>query len=179
MAIIDIIIGIILLLFAYSGFKSGFIKKIIGITCLVLALILGTKYAADVNSLLFEEIGISGSTGFFLSFLVIVIAITLTQSIFYKLFVKDFVDAMWNNVLGLFVGALEGAISISIALIVLSIYLELPSNETKAESEFYKPLKNFAPMVFDQMNTLLPESEDFYQQIMDFATDEIQKMEKK
>jgi len=179
MVLIDIILGIIFLLFAYSGFKSGFIKKIIGFACLVLALILGTKYAADVNQLLFEDIGISGRTGFFLSFIVIVLAITFTQSIFYKLFLKDLVDATWNNILGLLMGLVEGALAISIGLIVLSIYLDIPSQETKRESQLYKPLKNFAPMVFDQVNTFLPESEDFYQQIMNFATEEIKKMEKK
>ncbi|MCK9410235.1 MAG: CvpA family protein [Bacteriovoracaceae bacterium] len=172
MAVIDIILGVIILIFMYSGFKSGFIKKIIGFACLVLALILGTKYAADVNELIFAEMGISGTTGFFVSFVMIVVAITLTQSILYKIFIQDLVDSMWNNVFGMFVGIVEGALVVSIALIVMSIYLDLPSQETKAESELYKPIKNFSPMVFDQINTLLPESEDFYQQIMNFTNGE-------
>lgn len=168
-----------MLLFMYSGYRSGFVKKIIGIACLVLALIIATKYSADVNELLFADLGISGKTGFFLSFVVIVLAITFTKSIFYRVFLKEMVDAMWNNVLGMILGIFEGAIAISIALIVMTIYLELPSQETKAESQLYKPLKNFSPMVFDQINTLLPESEDFYQLIMNMATDEMKKLEKK
>lgn len=179
MAIIDIIIGAVLLVFLYSGFKSGFVKKLIGFSCLVLALILGTKYAADVNELLFLELGLSGRTGFFISFLLIVVVITLTQSVLYKIFIKDLVDSMWNSVFGMFVGLIEGALAVSIALIVMSIYLGIPSQETKAESQLYKPLKNFSPMVFDQINTLLPESEDFYEHIMEIASDGIKKMEKK
>lgn len=179
MALIDIIIGLILLVFLYSGFRSGFVKKLIGFACLILALILGTKFAADVNELVFADMGLSARTGFFVSFLTIVVVVTLTQSILYKIFLEDIVDSLWNNVFGMIVGIFEGTLAVSIALIVLSIYLDMPSAETKAESQLYKPVKNFSPMVFDQINTLLPESEDFYEQIVNTATKEIQKLEKK
>ncbi|NUN70124.1 MAG: CvpA family protein [Bacteroidetes bacterium] len=179
MALIDIIIGLVLLVFLYSGFRSGFVKKLIGFSCLVLALILGTKFAADVNEMIFADMGLTGRTGFFVSFLAIVVAVTLTQSILYKIFLEDLVDSLWNNIFGMIVGFIEGALAVSIALIVMSIYLDMPSAETKAESQLYKPVKNFAPMVFDQVNTLLPESEDFYQQIMNAATTGYRNMETK
>jgi len=179
MELIDIVLGMVLVVFMFSGYRAGFIKKIIGIACLILALILATKFSADVNELLFESLGISGRTGFILSFIVIVVSITLAQSVLYRLLVKDMVDALWNKILGLLFGVIEGGLVTSIALIVLSIYLHLPSEETKANSELYKPLKNFSPMVFDQVNTFLPESEDFYQQILKFASEEMNKMEKK
>jgi membrane protein required for colicin V production len=179
MTLIDIVIGMLLILFVVSGYRAGFVKKMIGIFCLILALVLATKFSADVNELLFETTGISGRTGFMLSFLVIVISITLFQSILYRVLIKDMVDSLWNNILGLFVGVIEGCLFISIGLIVLSVYLHLPGEETKANSELYKPMKNFAPLVFDQINTFLPESEDFYHQILKYATEEMNKMEKK
>ena len=179
MALIDIVIGMVLVLFLISGYRNGFVKKVIGIICLIIALVLATKYSADINALLFADIGISGQTGFFLSFIVIVLAITFAQSIIYKTLIKDMVDATWNKILGLFVGLFEGAIAVSITLIVLSIYLNLPGAETKSSSELYKPLKNFAPMVFDEVNSFFPESEDFYQAILNYATDEMKKMESK
>jgi membrane protein required for colicin V production len=179
MTLIDIVLGMLLIVSMFSGYRAGFVKKVIGIICLVLALVLATKFSADVNELLFESIGISGRTGFILSFLIIVVSITLIQSILYRLLIKDMVDALWNKILGLFVGVIEGGLFISIGLIILSVYLHLPSEKTKASSELYKPLKNFSPMVFDQVNTFLPESEDFYQQILKFASEEMKKMEKK
>jgi uncharacterized membrane protein required for colicin V production len=179
MTFIDIVIGMLLLGFMISGFKSGFVKKIIGIACLVASLIFATKYSADVSHLLFEDIGISGNTGFILSFIVIVMAITFAQSIIYKLMFKEMFDALWNKILGMFMGLLEGTIAISITLIILSIYLNIPSQETKGSSQLYKPVKNFAPMIFDQVNTFLPESEDFYFQMMNMASDQIKKLEKK
>ncbi|MDP1677777.1 MAG: CvpA family protein [Bacteroidota bacterium] len=179
MALIDIVLSMLLMGFMVSGYRAGFVKKIIGIVCLVLALVLATKFSADISELLFELTGISGRTGFILSFIVIVVSITLVQSVLYRVLIKDMVDAIWNKILGLVVGVIEGGLIISIGLIVLSIYLHLPGEETKANSELYKPLKNFSPMVFDQVNTFLPESEDFYQQILKFATEEMNKLEKK
>lgn len=179
MSIIDIALGLVLAVFLISGYKSGFVKKIIGIVCLVLALVLGTKFSSDVSQLLLEPIGISGRIGFALSFIIIVLGVTFTQSLVYKLLIKDMVDALWNKILGVVVGLFEGALAISITLIVLSIYVNVPADETKASSSLYKPLKNFAPMVFDGINTFLPESEDFYEQIVNYAREEWNKIEKK
>lgn len=179
MAFFDIVLALVFVLFLISGYKSGFVKKIIGIACLVLALILGTKFSADLSQLIFEPIGISGRLGFALSFVSIVLGVTFAQSVIYRLLIKEMVEGMWNKVLGVVVGIFEGGLAISITLIVLGIYLNLPSDETKASSMLYKPLKNFAPMVFDQINTFLPESQDFYEQIMNYATEELKKLESK
>ncbi|MEW5800430.1 MAG: CvpA family protein [Bacteroidota bacterium] len=179
MAFFDIVLVLVFLLFLISGYKSGFVKKIIGIICLVLALVLGTKFSADLSQLIFEPIGISGRLGFALSFVGIVLGVTFAQSVIYRLLIKEMVEGMWNKILGVVVGIFEGGLAISITLIVLSIYLNLPSDETKGSSTFYKPLKNFAPMVFDQINTFLPESQDFYEQIMNYATEELKKLESK
>lgn len=179
MSFFDIVLALVFLLFLISGYKSGFVKKIIGIACLILALILGTKFSADLSQLIFEPIGISGRFGFALSFIVIVLGVTFAQSVVYRLLIKEMVEGMWNKVLGVVVGILEGGLAISITLIVLSIYLNVPSEETRGASTLYKPLKNFAPMVFDSINTLLPESQDFYEQVLNFATDEMKKLENK
>lgn len=179
MAFIDVVIGMVLILFMVSGYRSGFMKKIIGITCLIASLVIATKFSADVHLMVFADMGLSNSTGFFISFILIVLAITFVQSLIYKLVFKEMFEAMWNSLLGLAVGLFEGALAISITLIVLSIYLDLPSTETKIKSELYKPVKNFAPMVFDQVNTFLPESEDFYYQIVNSITEQVKKLETK
>ena len=51
MALIDIVIGMVLVLFLISGYRNGFVKKVIGIICLIIALVLATKYSADINAL--------------------------------------------------------------------------------------------------------------------------------
>lgn len=179
MAFIDVVIGMILILFTISGYRSGFMKKIIGIICLVASLIIATKFSADVHQMVFADMGLSNSTGFFISFIAIVLAITFVQSLLYRMIFKELFEALWNNILGMFMGLFEGTLAISITLIVLSIYLDMPSTETKTKSEMYKPVKNFAPMVFDQMNTFLPESEDFYNQVVNSITEQVKKLETK
>jgi uncharacterized membrane protein required for colicin V production len=178
MSLLDIVLLLAIGVFMISGFSSGLVKKVIGIVCLILALVLGIKFSADVSQLIFEPIGVSGKFGFFFSFLLIVLGVTLTQSLVYRLVIKKMVDTLWNKLLGALLGAFEGGLAISIALIVLSIYLGLPADETKGKSQFYKPMKNFAPMVFDHINTFLPESEDFYSQLLNYAEEEINKLER-
>lgn len=179
MAFIDIVLSLVLLLFLISGYRSGFVKKIIGITCLILALILGVKFSADLSQQILEPIGMSGKLGFGFAFVLIVGGVTLTQSLVYRFLIKEMVKGKWNNILGVFVGFFEGVIILSISLIVLSIYFNLPSQETKGASTLYKPVKNAAPVVFDQINTLLPESADFYEMLLNYAAGEMKKTEKK
>jgi len=177
MGFFDIVLALILVAFAVSGYRNGLIKKLIGMVCLVLALIVGTKFSADVADMVLVPVGITGRSGFIIAFLLIVLAITFTQSVIYSVFIKNAVDAAWNKVLGALLAVVEGALVTSIALILMSIYLNLPSDETKGASQLYKPIKNFAPLVFDQVNTFLPESEDFFQSMMKFAQDGLKELE--
>ena len=179
MATIDIILGVFMLVFMFMGFKSGFVKKIISIACLALGLVIATKFSADISELVFEPMDLSTRMGFIFAFLTIIITISLTQSLLYKWLIKDLVEGIWNRIAGIFIGIIEGGLVLSVALILLSIYLKLPQEETKANSQLYKPIKNFAPLVFDQVNTFLPESEDFYQQIFEAAQKQMKPEEKK
>lgn len=181
MAFMDIVIGMVLLLFMASGFRNGFLKKMIGLVCLIASLVIATKFSADLSELITTNLNVSlsKSTGFFLSFILIVLGITLIQSILYRMIFKEISEAMWNKLLGLVMGLVEGGLAISITLIVLSIYLDMPSIETKQTSELYKPVKNFAPMVFDQVNSYLPESEDFFYSVTNAVTEQLKKVEKK
>ena len=179
MTLIDIVLGLILVLFLISGYRNGFVKKIIGITCLILAIVLGTKFSADLAEIIFEPIGITGKAGFALSFVLIIVGITIAQSLIYKFLIKEMVKGLWNNLLGVVVGFFEGILILSVSLIVMSIYLNIPSEETKGSSVLYKPLKNSAPMLFDSINSFLPDSQDFYEQLINYAAKEMKKLEKK
>lgn len=175
MATLDMVLGGILLLFVYSGLKSGFVKKIIGIVCFAVALVFATKFSADVSEMLIQPIGLEGRLGFIVAFIVIALGIILTQQIIYRVLIKDAVSNIWNTLGGALLSLIEGALFISVSLIILSIYLKFPSEDLKKDSVLYKPIKNFAPLVYDSINTLLPESEDFYQQLYEQASQQIKK----
>ncbi len=162
----DTILLVILGLFMFAGWRSGLLKKIIALACLAASLILATKYASSFGDMVLEPMGISagGSTTF--SFIIIVAGIMIAQAIIYKIAIKKHADGTWNRVGGLVVGLFEGGIFLSLIVIFFSIHFHFPSNETRSDSMLYRPVKNFAPRIFDSVNTFLPESEDFYQEIM-------------
>ncbi len=162
----DTILIAVLGLFMFAGWRSGFLKKLIALACLALSLILATKYASAFGEMVLVPMGISagGSTTF--SFLIIVFGIMIAQAIIYKIAIKKLAEGTWNRVGGLIVGLMEGGIFLSLMLIFLSMYFHFPSAETRSDSLLYRPVKNFAPRIFDSVNTIFPESEDFYQEIM-------------
>jgi len=166
MTTFDTILVVILVLFMLAGWRSGFIKKLIALVCLAASLILATKYASSFGEMVLVPMGLTsgGSTTF--SFIIIVGGIMIAQAIIYKIAIKKHADGTWNKIGGVIVGCVEGGIFLSLMVIFFSLYLHFPSAETRSDSLLYRPVKNFAPHIFDSVNTLLPESEDFYQEII-------------
>ena len=162
----DTILVVILGLFMFAGWRSGFLKKIIALACLALALILATKYASSFGEMVLVPMGISAGGGTTFSFLLIVFGIMIAQAIVYKIAIKKLAEGTWNRIGGLIIGLVEGGIFLSLIVIFFSMYLQFPSAETRSDSLLYRPVKNFAPRIFDSVNTFFPESEDFYQEIM-------------
>jgi membrane protein required for colicin V production len=162
----DTILVVVLGVFMFAGWRSGFLKKSIALACLALSLILATKYASSFGDMVLVPMGISAGASTTLSYILIVGGIMIAQAIIYKIAIKKLADGTWNRVGGLIVGLVEGGILLSLMVIFLSIYFHFPSGETRSDSLLYKPVKNFAPHIFDSVNTFLPESEDFYQEII-------------
>ena len=55
----DTILVVILGLFMFAGWRSGFLKKVIALACLALSLILATKYASSFGEMVLVPMGIS------------------------------------------------------------------------------------------------------------------------
>ena len=165
----DTILVVILGLFMFAGWRSGFLKKMIALACLALSLILATKYASSFGEMVLVPMGISAGESTTFSFLIIVVGIMVAQAIIYKIAIKKLADGTWNRIGGLIMGLVEGGIFLSLIVIFFSIYFHFPAAETRSDSLLYKPVKNFAPRIFDSVNTFFPESEDFYQEIMNSA----------
>jgi len=166
MTTFDSILIVVLGLFMFAGWRSGFLKKSIALVCLAVSLILATKYASSFGEMVLVPSGISPGASTTLSFIIIVLGIMIAQAIIYKIAIKKLAEGTWNRIGGLLMGLLEGGIFLSLILIFSSIYLRFPSAETRSDSSLYKPVKNFAPRIFDSVNTFFPESEDFYQEII-------------
>lgn len=174
----DIFLIIVLGVFMFAGWRSGLLKKLIALICLGVSLILATKYASTLGEEVFKPMGLSPGVSTTVAFLAVVCAIMLVQAIFYRVAIKKMAEGVWNKVGGLLMGLLEGGIMVSVIVIFLGIYFHYPSEETRSESVLYKPVKNFAPRVFDSINTFFPESEDFYQEIINAGKKAANKNEK-
>lgn len=162
----DIILVLVLAIFMLAGWRKGLLRKLIALICLALSLVVATKFASTIGDEIAGPLGLSSGAGTTVSFILIVCAIMISQAIFYRLVIKKLGEGLWNKIGGLLMGLLEGGLLVSVTVIFLSIYFHYPSDETRSESLLYKPLKNFAPRLFDSINTFFPESEDFYQEIM-------------
>lgn len=162
----DIILIVILGIFMLAGWRSGLLKKTIALACLAISLILATKYASSIGEEVFIPMGLAAGTATTAAFLSVVCVLMLAQAIVYRVAIKKLAEGLWNKIGGLLIGLAEGGIIVSILVIFLSIYFHFPSPETRSTSYLYKPVKNFAPRIFDSINTFFPESEDFYQEII-------------
>src|ERR1039458_10035737 len=123
----DTIIFVILGLFMFAGWRSGFLKKGIALACLALSLILATKYASSFGEMVLVPMGISAGVSTTFYFLLIVVGIMISQAIVYKIALKKLAEETWNRVGGLIMGLVEGGIFLSLIVIFLSIYFHFPS----------------------------------------------------
>jgi uncharacterized membrane protein required for colicin V production len=162
----DVILILVLSIFMFAGWRKGLLRKLIALICLALSLVAATKFASTISDEISEPLGLTAGTGTTICFILIVCVIMISQAIFYRLVIKKLGEGLWNKIGGLLMGLLQGGLLVSVTVIFLSIYFHYPSDETRSESLLYKPLKNFAPRLFDSINTFFPESEDFYQEIM-------------
>ena len=110
--------------------------------------------------------GISAGESTTFSFLIIVGGIMIAQAIMYKIAIKKHADGTWNRVGGLIVGLVEGGIFLSLIVIFFSIYFHFPSAETRRILFCTGRSKILPPASSTALTPFCPESEDFYQEIM-------------
>jgi uncharacterized membrane protein required for colicin V production len=165
MSALDITLLIACGLFAVGGWRKGFAKKIISLVSLIAALAAAAKFGLSLSQTAFVPLGLRPGVAIFFAYFTIIGGIMFAQAVLYSMFVRDIVEGVWNHLAGMALGVAEGVLAVSVALIFLSLYFGVPSEETKATSVLYIPMKNFAPRVYDTAYNMFPEVEDFYQQL--------------
>lgn len=161
--IFDLLILGGLLLFGFIGYRYGLFKKIFALLGLILGLILATKCMIPCGRLLVRWFGFSVEVAYVVAFFWVLLLIILLQNVLYRLIVKKTSSLnLVNRVAGAFLGGVEGMIGISLLLLMLSVF-EVPTDNTKRASYFYKPVLNFAPTLFDLITPIIPQSESFYE----------------
>lgn len=154
MAIIDIVLGVLILFGLVRGFMKGLFVEIASLLALVLG-IYGSIHFSDFAASFLEgrvewDEKYINLTAFAITFVIIVLAISLAGKALTKL--ADFAAlGVLNKLLGGVFGALKIGLILSVLLIVfnkMNNTLPFVEEEDLKDSVLYEPIKSIAPVIF-------------------------------
>ncbi len=155
---IDIILGILLILSAVSGFRKGLIAEVASLAALILGIWGAIEFSDITSEFLVENFNWTWDhlniASFFITFVVIVILVHIIGSTINKM-AETVMLGFVNKFAGLVFGILRGALFLSIVLVVFDKIdedVEILSKDAKANSRMYEPIRNFAPSLLPFIN---------------------------
>lgn len=159
MSLFDLAILLIIVFFSFQGFRNGLVKEILTLAGLVVALFVALHYmdlvAGWISGVVdLSEEGASVLAATLLFTAVFVIAL-LTAHLIRK-FLEVIHMNLLNRLLGLAFGGLKSALAVSLVLILLA-GLGIPGEEMRQNSLIYSYILNLGPILFERLETLLPE----------------------
>ena len=167
MNIIDIILIIPIIWFAYQGFKRGLIIELASLLALILgiyAALYFSDYAADfLSSNLDMGPKYLPIISFIITFIVVVVLVYFIGKILEKL-VNIVALGFLNKLAGGVFGILKAAIFISIIFLIINHFnYQLISQGKKDGSLLYGPVAGIAPLLWnslEDMNIQMPENKN-------------------
>ena len=135
MSAIDLVLGLLILIGAYHGYKAGFLLELFSLIAIVLGILAGFKFMGWAMVVLGERVNINKNVLPYAAFAVVFIAVVIVVNLLGKL-VKASVDKSFlgpaDEVGGAIVGLLRTTFVFSIALwIVDSLKLSFSSEWTE------------------------------------------------
>lgn len=176
MNILDIIIIIPLLLFAWQGFRKGLIIEVATLAALILGLFFAFYFSDYAANLLNEYFNIDekymAALSFIVTFIVVVIAIIAIGKILQKL-IDIILLGFLNKAAGAVFGIIKGALILSILLLIINYFdanQKLIKEEYKENSILYEPIASFAQQLYDWLHLdnfdfRIPDKEEIIQHI--------------
>jgi membrane protein required for colicin V production len=173
---LDVIIIIPLLLFAWQGYKKGFIIEVATLAALILGLFFAFYFSDYAANLLNEYFNIDhkyiAALSFIVTFIVVVLAIIAIGKILQKL-IDIILLGFLNKAAGAVFGIIKGALILSIFLLIINYFdtnQKLIKEEYKEDSIFYKPVAAFAPQLYnwlhlDNFDFRIPDKGEIIKQI--------------
>jgi membrane protein required for colicin V production len=166
----DIILLVILVLGAYSGYKKGLILELIAILAFILAIIGGFKLlhiGMEYVSKVYDGFGnFLPFVAFLVLFVLILIIVNMAGNILKKII--DWTPfGVLDNFAGAVIGVIKWALMLSIVLWVMtSLSINLPEFFTK-NSKILPIITGFAGQVSHFISTIFPSFENFIQTLED------------
>jgi len=151
---IDIILVLLLIFSAISGFRKGLIVELASLAALILGIWGAIEFSDITSEFLVENFNWEPEylniISFIITFVVIVILVHIVGNVVNKL-VETVMLGFINKLAGLVFGILRAALVLSIILVVFDKIdedVEILSGKAKANSRLYEPIRNFAPSIF-------------------------------
>jgi membrane protein required for colicin V production len=162
MNLVDLLIIAFVLYFAFRGYWSGFVKQVFGIAAIIIAVFATFRYMSPASALFHSFIDNPDHATILAGVIIFILSLSLIQLAGYwlekalKLVKINFI----NRFAGLVFGSLNAMI-ISSAILLLLAGFNLPKEETRANSHTYDTIIRVAPLTFNMIATIYPDTVDF------------------
>ncbi len=153
MNFLDIIFILIIVLFAFQGFRKGLIYEIASLAGLILGIYAAFHFASYIEVYLIEYLNISEKYSTIAAFIIVFIGVVILLHLAGKI-IEKIVDlvalGILNKLAGAVFGVLKAIVLLSLALLIINHFDgELISKEKKTESFLYKPIAAIAPILWE------------------------------
>lgn len=160
MNFIDIIIIAVVVIGFILGFKDGFVRKLIGITgfivAIILAVLLSNSFGKFIDSVFGIEYYLAEILGGVIVFVAIMIVTTILKRVVHPF---DKVNNLINQLVGGFVGVIQLLFLMSAILLLLNIF-NFPSKKIQNSSILYKYAYGIIPTSINFLKDYTPNTED-------------------
>ena len=167
MALLDIILGILLLLGLWKGFNNGLLIEVASIVALIAGIYGAIHFSYIAGDYLTEQMNWEeryiNLTAFVITFIVIVIAVHFAGKLLTKV-ANIALLGLLNKIAGAAFGALKVAVILGAILVFfnrVNSNLKFVSEEAQNESVLFNPIKEIGAVVFDTiLREELPKTEE-------------------
>jgi membrane protein required for colicin V production len=154
MNILDIVLLVILIAAAISGFVKGFFVELASIASLILGIWAAVEFSGFVQRWLSNYVSWSENAmrlvAFILIFIFVVIVVHLIATLT-ETFVKAIALSIFSRLAGAVFGVVKSAFILSLLMIIVvkieNFTITIIPGKLKAESKLYGPIENMAPNI--------------------------------
>jgi len=162
---LDAVFLVVMGLFVFLGFRGGVLKRGVAVAFLVVGLVLATRTMHGLGTVLTEWWSVHEVVGAVLAFVLVLFGTAIAAILIVGIMSRHSRPPRpWSRIVGALIGLAESAIYLSLLLVFLNIYA-MPSQETRSRSILYRPIRDFAPLVFDKTNALFSGTKSFDEQL--------------
>jgi membrane protein required for colicin V production len=166
----DIIFFVVIGIFVYKGVSNGLVMGVFSIVGLVTAFIVATKMSKPASEFIKRYITLTPLIETILAFVVVFFGIILIFKIagfIMKKIVEVSLLGWLDKVGGGVFGLIKGGFILSLFLILMSFMPFEKEFEKRASNGYlYIHVRTFAPKVFDALKTFIPNTDTFYNEIL-------------